>query len=256
MVISDVNRYVFVEVPQTASTALASELVENYGGRRIFRKHSAYMEFFRTASSEERRYRVLATIRNPLDIVVSKFVKARDDHGRLYAAQQMRGAPWGFRFRPEARERAFIAKHGPDFDRFVRNFYRHVYNNRACMLPSHTHVLRYERLNEDFGAWLHTLGLQVLRPIPMKNTTAGKERHFYDWYEGDLRRHAVRVFGPYLRRWGYSLPAGWPPVSSSGLNEVIFLTDTVIRRFYLRHIHYGWVMPRATRQTASDIHDE
>lgn len=250
MIISDVNRYLFVEVPQTASTALAAELIESYHGRRIFRKHTDFAEFLRTAPPDERNYRVLATVRNPLDIVVSKFVKARDDHGKLYADHQMRGAPWGYRFRPEARERAFIAKHGSDFDRFVRKFYRRVYNNRACLLPSHAHVLRYEHLNEDFAAWLRSLGIQMLRPIPSRNITEGKKKHFSDWYTGDLRRYAARIFGPYLRRWGYTLPPEWP-IDSSALAEALFRVDTTLRGFYLRHIHYGWIMPRATREATS-----
>ena len=88
MVISHVNRYLFVEIPQTASTSLAEELVKHYDGHRIFRKHTDYDEFLRGASAAERQYRVVATVRNPLDIVVSKFVKARDDHGHHYAERK------------------------------------------------------------------------------------------------------------------------------------------------------------------------
>jgi hypothetical protein len=248
MVISDVNRYVFVEVPQTASSALAAELIENYGGRRIFRKHTDFQQLYRSASPEERKYRVLATVRNPLDIVVSKFVKARDDHRNAYGSNKLRGAPWGYRFRPEAREFAFISKHGADFDKFVRRFYRRTYNSRACLLPDHAHVLRYERLNEDFSEWLEASGIRLARPIPFRHKTEGKDRSFGEWYVGDLRRHAVRVFGPYMRRWGYDFPGDWPkfPVSSGA--EFMFKADTVLRRLYLRNIHYGWVMPAARRE--------
>jgi hypothetical protein len=253
MVISDENRYVFVEIPQTASTALAAELRKNYGGRRIFRKHTDYSEFLRTASPGQKRYRVLATVRNPLDIVVSKFVKARDDHGKKYARRDARGAPWGYGFRPEAREHAFISKHGPDFDGFVRKFYPRIYNNRACLLPPNTDVLRYEHLEDDFGSWLGSIGLRVVGPIPRKNTTDRRERDFSDWYSGDLRQHASRVFGPYLRQWGYNLPTGWPAINPTAFDLIYFQTDAILRRFYFRRLHYGWVMPRSTRRAlASD----
>jgi hypothetical protein len=256
MVISDSHRYVFVEVPQTASTALAAELIDHYGGRRILRKHTDYGEFLRTATPEERQYRVLATIRNPLDIVVSKFVKARDDHERAHGKDKLPGTPWGFRFRPEARERAFMAKHGPDFDRFVRRFYPRVYNSRACLLPRGAHVLRYERLNEDFAAWLKSIGVQSVGPIARKNITGGRDRSFAEWYQGDLQGHAVRIFGPYLLQWGYELPEGWPENRPSRMQWLRFRVDTLIRRFYLTHIHYGWVMPPASRAARTESDDD
>ena len=251
MVISHVNRYLFVEVPQTASTSLAEELVKHYGGHRIFRKHTDYDEFLRGASAAERQYRVVATVRNPLDIVVSKFVKARDDHGHHYTEQNMREAPWGFRFRPEAREWAFISSHGPDFDAFVRKFYRRTYNNRACLLPPHAHVLRYENLNEDFAEWLQKIGLPSAGPIPRRNPTEGRKSDFADWYTGDLRRHASRIFGPYLQQWGYALPADWPATAVTSFDRLLFRSDTALRRFYLRHIHYGWIMPGNSRSETS-----
>ena len=252
MVISDVNRYVFVEVPQTASSALAAELVENYAGRRIFRKHTDYMEFYRSATAAERHYRVLATVRNPLDIVVSKFIKARDDHRSSYGSGIGRGAPWGHRFRPEAREFAFISKHGPDFEKYARRFYSRVYNSRACLLPEHAHVLRYERLDVEFPAWLESIGLGLVRPLPHRHATEGRGRDFWDWYQGELRRHAVRVFAPYMRRRGYQFPADWPKIDQSPTKEALFRADTLLRRFYLRHVHYGWVMPSATRESGTE----
>jgi len=255
MVISDVNRYVFVEVPQTASSALAAELVENYAGRRIFRKHTDYMEFYRTATTAERNYRVLATVRNPLDIVVSKFIKARDDHRNSYGSNTGRAAPWGYRFRPEAREFAFLAKHGADFEKYARKFYPRVYNGRACLLPEHAHVLRYERLAAEFPAWLESMGLGLVRPLPHKHATEGRGRDFSEWYQGDLRTHAVRVFEPYMRHWGYQFPEDWPRVPPSRARSALFRADTFLRRFYLRHVHYGWVMPAAGRESRTATRD-
>jgi hypothetical protein len=252
MVISDLHRYVFIEVPQTASTALAAELIENYAGRRIFRKHTDYMTFYGSASSTERGYKILATVRNPLDIVVSKFIKARDDHRNSYGATRVKNAPMGHRFRPEAREFAFISKHGSNFDGYARKFYRYVYNNRACLLPAHAHVLRYEQLNEDFSAWLSSIGLSLVRPLPHRHVTEGRRRDYSEWYQGDLCKHAARVFGPYMLRWGYAFPAGWSEYESSRTQRLLFNADTLLRRFYFRTIHYGWVMPSSKRERRDD----
>jgi hypothetical protein len=248
VVISDANRYVFIEVPQTASSALADELIENYGGRRILRKHTDYSEFLRSASDEERAYAVLATVRNPLDIVVSKFAKARDNHRDRYKATRISGAPWGYRFRPEAREYAFIAKNGPDFPAYVRRFYPRVYNGRACLLPQRAHVLRYENLNDDLEAWLGAIGLRLLRQLPWRHVTGGRKKDFSEAFQGSLRAHAMRVFGPYMRTWGYEFPQEWLTSGPVSGNELAFKVDTALRRFYFRHIHYGWIMPRTQRR--------
>lgn len=252
MVISDVNRYVFIEVPQTASSALAAELIANYDGRRIFQKHTDYQRFFQSATEDERGYRVLACVRNPLDIVVSKFVKARDDHRSRYGKRAESGTPLWHRFRPEAREFAFISRHDADFGAYLRKFYAHTYNSRACLLPHSAHVLKYERLNEDFSAWLASLGLALLRPIPVIHATEGKQRNFEDAYTDELRCHAVRVFGPYMRRWGYPFPDGWSVGGRSAIHEWYFRADNLLRRFYMHRIHYGWVMPRRLRGGVSD----
>lgn len=248
MVISDVHRYVFIEVPQTASSALAAELIENYQGRRILRKHTDYSEFCRSASGDERNYAVLATVRNPLDIVVSKFTKARDDHLARFGVTKQAGSPWGYRFRPEAREFAFIAKHGPDFPAYVRKFYPRIYNSRACLLPEHARVLRYENLNAELSDWLASVGSSLVRPLPWRHATGGRDRDFAASYTGDLRNHAIRVFGPYMRRWGYEFPADWHVGSTASDDSWSFKWDTAWRRFYFRRIHYGWVMPKARRR--------
>jgi hypothetical protein len=252
MVISDRHRYVFIEVPQTASSALAAELLENYAGRRIFRKHTDYMKFHRSASPEERNYSVLATVRNPLDIVVSKYIKARDDHRDSYGATQVENAPLWHRFRPEAREFAFISRHGSNFDLYLRRFYRHVYNNRACLLPEGAQVLRYERLNEDFTVWLKSIGLDLVRPLPYRHVTEGRGRDYSEWYPPDLRKHALGVFGPYMQRWGYAFPPDWPKREPSRARKILFRADTLFRRFYFRNIHYGWVMPSSQRDRRGD----
>jgi hypothetical protein len=71
MVISHTYKYLFVELPHTASTAIHQELCENYEGIPIIRKHAPYHEFIRIATAEEKVYFVLSGIRNPLDEAVS-----------------------------------------------------------------------------------------------------------------------------------------------------------------------------------------
>tara|TARA_R110002124_G_scaffold175649_1_gene343464 strand:- start:41 stop:211 length:171 start_codon:yes stop_codon:yes gene_type:complete len=56
MIISHKYKYLFVEVPHTGSTSISEELVANYDGHPILKKHSQYIDFLRQASKEEKDY--------------------------------------------------------------------------------------------------------------------------------------------------------------------------------------------------------
>ena len=98
MIISDEHKYVFVELPFTASTAISRELWEHYGGRRVLRKHSSYREFLKYASPEQRAYFVFSGMRNPLDEAVSLYVKLRTNHRNNYT-KPMKWVTWRMRRR-------------------------------------------------------------------------------------------------------------------------------------------------------------
>ena len=80
MIISRKHNYVFVEMPRTGCTAVGKELLSQYGGERILRKHSTYPDFLRIATDDEKRYFVFSGVRNPLDDAVSHYFKLKTDH--------------------------------------------------------------------------------------------------------------------------------------------------------------------------------
>src|SRR4051812_19495236 len=84
MVISDKYRYVFIELYFTGSTAISSELCELYDGKKILNKHSRYHEFLKIATEEQKKYFVFSCIRNPMDMVVSAYMKFKTNHQGKY----------------------------------------------------------------------------------------------------------------------------------------------------------------------------
>ena len=70
MVISHKYRYIYIESPMTGSTAVAEELVLNYEGVRILRKHALPFELRKEGLILE-DYFVFTNIRNPLVSIVS-----------------------------------------------------------------------------------------------------------------------------------------------------------------------------------------
>jgi hypothetical protein len=85
MIISHEHKLVFIEIHLTASWAIHNELCQNYRGKPILHKHATYAEFRRHATDEELDYFVFATVRNPLDKIVSTYHKLKNDHKEVYS---------------------------------------------------------------------------------------------------------------------------------------------------------------------------
>ena len=96
MVISHKYKYLFIATPRTGSTAIQTELIKNYEGETIYRKHSHYFEFLSNATIKEKDYFVFASIRNPLDDIVSIYMKLKSNHGGYYSNSEYFSENGGF----------------------------------------------------------------------------------------------------------------------------------------------------------------
>jgi len=84
MIISHKYKYLFVELPHTASTAISKELRELYDGESILRRHSRYHDFLRQATPAEKQYFVFSGLRNPLDTIVTGYMKYKHNVSNFY----------------------------------------------------------------------------------------------------------------------------------------------------------------------------
>lgn len=203
MIISDKHRYLFVELPWTASTAISKELRTYYGGKSILRKHSNYREFLRHASVEQRGYFTFSGIRHPLDELVSVYVKFVKNPHNLYTD------PEWWVSRRKIRRYRWVQRRQASFPEFVKRFY---------WLPSETwssldhdrfdFVYRFENVAADFETTLRGIGLEPIRELPVVHETSGRGR-WQDYYTPELYRRLRIVFGPRMARWGYDFPSEW-----------------------------------------------
>jgi hypothetical protein len=225
MIISDPHRYLFVELPHTGTTAISQELRDCYDGRKILHKHAHYSEFMRQASAAQREYFVFSGIRNPLDEAVSIYARIRSDHKHAYSVPRK----W---VRSQDIELfRWMRATDADFPAFFRRVYRYPYDNWSNEAHRQfDYVIRFERLEEDFAEVLRRLGIEPARPLPTVNSTATKERSFASYYTPDIIPRAVAIFGPFMRRWGYSFPEEWGPQQVPILAEAEFSLLGVARR--------------------------
>jgi hypothetical protein len=237
MIISHRHRYVFVELPRTGSSAVRRELRELYDGAPILHKHSTYDEFRRHATEDQRRYFVFSAIRNPLDDAVSRYFKLRTDHRQRFSdvTRQKNRRPLNT-FLDERMYR-YVAKTGADFSTFFLHFYRLPYDTWASLdHRGFDFVMRFERLAEDFDTVLRRIGIEPVRPLPARNVTGERESSFADYYTPAARRRALRVFGPYMRRWGYEFPPDWELPAPSAVHELSYRAFSRVARAYWTHV--------------------
>ena len=240
MVISDKHRFVFVNLPQTASTALSRELVDQYDAREFCFKHALYRtDYLKAANAEQKKYRVISGLRNPIEITVSTYFKVRSDHEGRYSDTKANKIQHGFLRKHvmlwwNSRSNKEFNEKGLSFaDWFMRN-HRIPYASWS-ILDHHRFdkVIRYEHLQEDFADALQRLGVAQTRPLPVGNKTAKEAKPYAAHFDTEAsRRRAKFVFGPYMQQFGYTFPAEWDHIKVPTSAFLMYRSVNVLRRFF------------------------
>ena len=125
MIVSDKHNYVFVELPHTGSTAISKELCENYDGTQVLQKHSLFHEF-QSLAKQEKKYYVFSCIRDPLDEVVSIYLKYRTDQIAEYTQVTD--------YKRASLDRYIFAKNNNNrYQDSLKKFYKLPYDNWSCV---------------------------------------------------------------------------------------------------------------------------
>lgn len=239
MIISHQHKYLFVELPRTASTAISKELRQLYHGEPILRKHATYNDFLKQASPDERGYFVFSGMRNPLDHAVSLYFKYKTDHKHKFTDQEKIARRRGIVNRVAMMKYHFVTQHEADFPTYFRRFYKIPYNDWSNLAHrKFDYVIRYEHLQDDFATVLRLIGIEQQRPLPVVNKTGGKSRDFTTYYTPSTIARAKRVFGPYMKQWGYEFPPEWGVTSVPWWNQLEFEVFNLFRSVYWRHLRF------------------
>jgi hypothetical protein len=230
MILSNANRFVFVEFPLTGSTAISAELRANYGGVQVLHKHARYHEFLAAATPEQRKYFVFGGIRNPLDEAVSHYFKFKSNHKGELADPEQRSENGGWVTHWHVERFDYVQRTGAAFAPYFLHFYKRQYDSWVRLHHRRfNHVIRFEQLAQGFDAALRTMGLEPVRPLPVMNKTEKGADDFLAPYTPDTHQRAAEVFGPFMEEWGYSLPSEWR-VTVPSLPRLIYRLTAPIRR--------------------------
>lgn len=238
MVISHKHRYLFIEVPGTASWAIRNELLECYGGEPIVHKHAAFSEFARGAKPEQREYFVFATVRNPLDSLVSRYLKYRYPRRELPERELLEELVIDY---ADLRRQQDIVSNSRSFTDYLRKYHRRPLSEMIDLSRRRLdYVIRFETLQQGFSEVLSLLGIPQVRPLPVINRTRGKEEAFLRFYDDRAsRKLARRACAPFMRRWGYEFPADWEAGSSGLLAQLQYHALDWPRFVYMTRLRYS-----------------
>jgi hypothetical protein len=201
MVIVDAFQCIFFQTMKTASTAIAVELCEQYGGRHHLHKHASWEEFAASDLFDGRRdYFSFAGVRNPLDVAVSRYELRKKGDGSEHAKNR--------------EQTDYIRENQATFAEFFHEFVvnRGTEAYDIGCVPSNwsapsfsriNHIYLYEDVVEEFASILERVGITPKRPLPVRNATAEKSG-FLRYYDEPLLKAAIAAYRPYLERWGYS----------------------------------------------------
>lgn len=236
MIISHKYKYLFVELPHTASTAISKELRDLYDGEAILRKHSRYHDFLRQATPAEKSYFVFSGLRNPLDTIVTGYLKYKHNAGNFYTDPKNWQRNGGFVSETALKTYRTIQQEDLSFEDYFRQV-RWPYDNWSNLAHrSFDAIIRFENLQDDFAAVLKQLGIEQVRPLPVVNATTNKSKDFWSYYTPAIRGHAIFVGGPFCERWGYAFPAEWGDVRIPWQAWAIFFALGLVRKFRWRYV--------------------
>jgi len=237
MVISHKYKYLFIELPHTASTAIRNELCEFYEGQKILKKHSFYHTFPKSSRDRIKTYFTFSCIRNPADVIVTEYFKLKNNHGQFYTNPACWKRNGGFVSDRALKRFRFIQQTRADFPAFFKKFYRHPYVNWSNLShKSFDFIIRFEKIQTDFARALSILNIKQRRPLPIINPTIQKSKDFWSYYTPDLRSLARHVVGPLMKHWDYDFPAEWGLDSVLRRSHIGFRFINMIMRLKWRYL--------------------
>lgn len=209
MIISHQHKFVFIEIPHTGSHSISHELTELYGGEAIIRKHANVSQFIRQSAREAKGYFKFATVRNPLDYMVTTYQKLKNNHKGQYTNEKALLVNGGHVTSHHLRQFDFVYNKNGSFQDYLERFYDAIYNNWFLVGSHHfDYVMKFEDLQREFSHVLKLIGLAQTRPLPHINPTKDK-KDYKEYYDEELKEIVLRNFGPFMQKWGYSLPNDW-----------------------------------------------
>lgn len=237
MIYSESHRFYFFELPRTGTTSTRKALLDAgicVNDEDLTRHVS--ITAYRRKKPLNPEWKVICAVRNPLDRILSLYLKLRSDKDGYYSSMPSVGIKNIFR------RRLFkvfqdVQRGNLSFEAFLRMYVRHPYTDwmfhdaRYCDI-----IIRFESLNADFDRIKSEFGLPDALQLPVENKIEGKKEDVWGYYPPSVRRFVVDRFTPYMSRFGYDFPADWPAYRPSLWKTIHFRAYDAVYRLFNRYL--------------------
>lgn len=198
MIIDQKRKYIFTGLPHSASSAISKELIEQYGGKSILKKHSNVFTLNRQGLVDLDRYFIFGVFRNPIDISYSVYSKLKLNEKGLYTDPEYFKENGGHIRKGVRKLREKLITEEWSFNDYIKHQFRSGIpfdNAFSFNEPYFSFVIRFDRIQEDFHEVLGRIGIHHARELPVYNRTKSKtgEQEELD------NRLSANYFGPFIR---------------------------------------------------------
>jgi hypothetical protein len=134
------------------------------------------------------------------------YFKLKTREGGAYTKPEMFVENGGWVTRAHREQFHFVHDTQADFPAYFERFHCGRVFFGLNFLTKVDFVVRFEQIADHFAEAIRLLGVPLVRPLPVRNKTGGRDRSFLDHYPHDLLVRAQNVYGPFMLRHGYDLP--------------------------------------------------
>ena len=247
MIISHRHKYIFLKPGKVAGTALEIALKNSCGELDIitpisqydsecdqdnyfykaqnnfgYCEHMAFNEIVKLISAKYKNYRTISVVRNPWDMVVSRWFWECWIYSK-FGAPKLRS--YINMFKKIHRNKTYTMKQlnrklqinlirtkisknivKNDFQRFVENF-PHVWTNNQYYFHDNEmiidSVIRYEELQSNYILLCKNLGIQYTNLLKVKSKIRPHEVHYSEYYNSATENIIRRKFQKQIEHFGY-----------------------------------------------------
>ena len=94
--------------------------------------------------------------------------------------------------------------------------------------------MKYENVVEDFDHVLRKLGIEPVGKLPLLNQTENRPASFWEEYTEKMQARAIKMYGPFMKEWGYEFPESWEGGSPTAMDRISYRFWGSIRRQFWR----------------------
>jgi len=237
MIISHKYKYLFIATPHTGSTAISKALCQNYEGKEILHKHANFYEFKKIALKKYLKYFIFAGVRNPLDEIVSEYIRFVSNHRMSLSNKKFYLNEGGWRSKRDLKIFKMIQKYNLSFLEFVKLTYPYpyIYTNDISLNGHYCDfIIRFENLYNDLYKVFELLNLPKIEELPKIESSITKDKQKFLEYYKNLNPKEIEyikgIFGPFMVEWHYKLPENW---TNKEINQIDLFIYNILKKLRL-----------------------